>query len=131
MHEDVASIQDLLEVVGRKYPKYVHIGRIDYKAEGSSSTLVSNDPGRVRCSDLRWIGDRVDYGNQRPIEGDAIHFWSPRSLPDPEFYIDINHLAGERPHPDFRTDAHSIRSVMSAEQEVEVDFIATLENLLV
>lgn len=130
LHADVASVQDLLEIVGRKYPKYVHAQRIDFKSPGNSSILVSNDTGQVRCLDLRRINGGMHYVSQNPIEGESIHFWSLRHLADAEFYMGINHFVGERPQKSVLTEAHAPRSVMSAEQEAEVDFVATLKNLL-
>lgn len=121
LHEDVAAVQDLIETVGRKYPKYVHIGRIDYKSDGHSSILISNSPGGIRCTDLRFENDRVIYANQRPLDGDSLRFWSPRTLSEPEFYMGINHLTGKLPNPGLCTDAHNIRALTVAEQESEVD----------
>lgn len=91
LHDDVIAFEDLLEAVGRKFPKYVHIGRIDFKSTGSGSMLVSNDPTGIRCSDLRFEDGEVQFG-LRTIEGEFLKFWSPEYLAEPEFYMGIHHL---------------------------------------
>lgn len=125
---DVVSVQNLLQVVGRKYPKYVQ--RIDFEGLGSPSILVSNDTANVRCSDLQTTNGRLRFDKHVPIEGERTHFWASRHLTNAQFYNGISHLVGERPKEEFITEAYSLRSKMSAEQEARANFINTCYNYL-
>lgn len=101
LREDVNLLMDTTEIIGRKYPKYVHVGRIDFSGSGNYSMLVSNAQENLKCGDLTWatvLGVQTpDYRNSPAIVGGSQHFWSLDRLSEPEFYTGVLHLLGELP----------------------------------
>lgn len=132
LREDVNLLQDALELIGRKYPKYVHLGRIDFSGSGNYSMLVSNQPGDVKCGDLIWNNvNQVlipDYQNSPAIVGGSQHFWSIDKLSEPEFYTGVLHLLGEFPQNPPVT--FSVRRLEVSKQESEHTFADALGNLV-
>lgn len=60
LRNDVQLIMESMELIERKYPKYICEGRVINDKVGLASMLVSNDMGDARCSDLV---DPIDYRN--------------------------------------------------------------------
>ncbi|KMQ93466.1 hypothetical protein RF55_6431 [Lasius niger] len=50
LHRDTSAVEDLLEIIGRKYPKYVYA--LDFGSAGNVSQLVSNDVESIQCANL-------------------------------------------------------------------------------
>jgi len=133
IREDVAMIQDSLEMIGRKYPKYVHVGRIDFSGSGNYSMLVSNEQSDLRCSDLVWQQRAnewvTEYGTSTEcLEGGDQTFWSLDKLADPEFYSGVLHLLGELPQ--IPPETFSVRSKYAKKQDASHTFADALGNLV-
>ncbi|XP_077258629.1 uncharacterized protein LOC143895430 [Temnothorax americanus] len=130
LHTDVWDIQNLLECVGRKYPKYVYCGRIDYEGMGQASLLVSNGTGTLRCHDLPRVRDdsmEIDFAARMCLTGKTSQFWTPECLTNPEIYLGIAHLLGEQPHK--TSDAYAIRSSTIAKETAHMQYLTVLYNL--
>jgi len=87
--DDLAIIGQSVEVIGRRYPKYVSSGAINYTSPGSICQLVSNNKASIKCPSL---GGML---NKTTIIGKHDRFWSPIHLSDPEFYMGVAYMLGE------------------------------------
>ncbi|XP_018314739.1 uncharacterized protein [Mycetomoellerius zeteki] len=130
LREDINIIMDAIELIGRKYTKFVHMGGVDYGGNSNFTILPSNDVEDIRCSDLTWDDNDPVYNISSPISGTIDHFWSPEYISNVEFYLGSIHLFGERAQKGARWSAYDIRSVSVAKQEASIDYNTGLQNLL-
>lgn len=125
VREDVDTIMTSLELIGRKYPKYIFTGRIDYDGPGLASQLVSNYVSDVRCSD---IIDLPNAYSLRSLEGNINMFWSNEIMSESEFYMGMIHLFGELPR--FPDDRWAIRQPTTAKDSIDNDYLSSLTNVV-
>ncbi|KAK1134760.1 hypothetical protein K0M31_007534 [Melipona bicolor] len=57
---------DAIEIVSRRYERFVHAGGIDFNINGGATQLLSNEVEDVRCSDLP---DPANYSSSTPLIG--------------------------------------------------------------
>lgn len=86
--DDVNLIRTSLDIINRKYPKYVCNGRVNNDGLGMATQLVSNDISDIRCSDLAVI---PNYGG-KPLTGNITSFWSNEVILDHELCMGMLHL---------------------------------------
>lgn len=131
LYEDIALVQDLLGIVGRKYPKYVHLGPIDFSSSGNVSGLVNNRVETLRCANLpvQEIDGRrrIDYQGKEWFAGNLSSFWSPEHLSESEFFVGVHHLLGEL--PEIPSEAYVKRHNSVAKQKAKMNFIVIYNNL--
>lgn len=127
LRADVNVIMDSIEIIGRKYEKYIHMGRLDFNSNGDASQLVSNEVGDIRCSDL---GTDVNYAMTLPLQGTIELFWSAETVSDPEFYMGVLHLLGELPSRPTLRSTWNPRSIDVSKSSSDVDYSGCITNLL-
>ena len=121
--DDIMIIEIATKIIARKHQRYVHVGRIDYNADGNPSQLVSNEVEDVRCSDLR---GPTSYSGVPALNGSVERFWGSRCITDSEFYYGIMNLCGELPKPGCRSSCYTIRSIETAKFKSTIEFAPCL-----
>lgn len=84
LQNDIDLIMDSINIVGRKYPKYITTEKIDYAASGSPTILVSSPVQTLRCRDIGSTGMNM-FGPMvmQLISGVHIILLLPRCTLDP------------------------------------------------
>lgn len=126
--EDTNRIVDVIEMVGRKFEKFIHVGGIEYFAKGNWSQLVSNGVEDIRCRDLTVVDGVLHYAMYSPLTGEINQFWSSEMLSDPEFFVGAMHLLGESPK--IANPIYNIRSVEVGKQRSQISYEAIVATML-
>lgn len=125
LRDDIDLIADAVEKIGRKYPKYISAGALDYAGNGSLGQLVSSEVVPIRCPSF----EATSQGTVKSILGEYDHFWSLKSLSEPEFFMGVVYLTGEC-FTDESQPALAPRRKQAAEQEGHLDYATVLQNLM-
>lgn len=123
-HNDIHLIMTSLNIIARKYPKYVFIGRVDYDGPGVASQLVSNDTSDARCADINF----PNAYSKRFLEGNITSFWSNEIMTKPEFYIGMFNLFGELPR--VADNRWTIRQPDSCKNLADYDYSSILASII-
>lgn len=125
VRDDISVIATAIEKVGRKYPKYICTGGIDWKGQGSVSQIVSNAPAPLRCPSWPL------HGQVTLTEGEYDEFWTADSISDPEVYMGVVYLYGEVDLSVLTvSDCAAYRSRKAACREINLDYASVMQNLL-
>lgn len=123
--EDIGIIATWIEKVGRKYPKYVCTGGVDWKSQGSISQIISCNKGRLKCP--AWPTN----GAISLTSGEHDRFWSAETISDPEAYMGVVYMLGEVDLPSLvESKCAAYRLQQSACSEINLDYVSVMQNLL-
>lgn len=76
------------------------------------------------------VDGAVRYDNTfHPLEGDLEEFWTMEHLSDPEIYLGVNHLLGERPFPDAMTEVYGMRCPQGGKLSMNLNYHSTMSVL--
>lgn len=128
LDNDIDIVSNVMTIMGKKYIKYVHVGRLDLSSTGNHSLLVSNQVENLRCSELTMRNGRPDY-TQHAFEGNVKSFWSSEAIGEPESYFGILHIVGELPRFPL-DDSMVVRNVNNAKKTIAADFRAIFANMI-
>lgn len=130
LRADVYRTLDVVKVMGRMYPKYIHQARVDFNSNGDVRHLESNGVGEIRCNELANCDGEIQYGVGETFSGSIEEFWSPEVLPAAENYIRALHLYCDLPRVASRSGLWNIRTIEAAKPMTNIDYARYLSNLL-